>query len=43
MSMERLCKFCGEPEGIRFNFVSREDESEFHSEPYICKTCNISQ
>ena len=39
MSMERLCAICGEGEGIRLNFVSREAEEKFHSEKYYCDFC----
>ena len=42
MSMEATCKFCGQPAGIRINFVDKETEAEYHKN-YICDLCEISQ
>ena len=38
--MEAVCKFCGQPSGIRINFENEEDEREYHEnyECFICKT-----
>lgn len=38
MSISRICK-CGAEENIRFNFVSIEDEEQFHAREYKCNKC----
>ena len=40
MSIERICRTCGEPEDIRYNFGNDlEAEREFHSKDYFCSSC----